>query len=114
MKRAEAEIETLMPAFTHLQRAQPIRLAHWLLAHFWPLERDAARFLAAAEGASVLPLGSGAVSGHAFGLDRAALAKDLGFHGVSENSVDAVGDRDFALDFAFACAMTDMHPSVRG
>jgi argininosuccinate lyase len=111
VRRAEGEIESLVPAFTHLQRAQPIRLAHWLLAHFWPLERDAARLAAAAQRASVLPLGSGAVSGHAFGLDREALAADLGFHGVSENSLDAVGDRDFALDFAFACSMAAVHLS---
>ena len=109
--RAEDEIDTLLPGYTHWQRAQPIRLAHWLLAHFWALDRDRERLQSARDRANVLPLGSGALAGNAFGIDRAALAGELGFTQVCENSLDAVGDRDFALEIAFACAMTALHLS---
>ena len=112
--RAEGEIETLLPAYTHLQRAQPVRLAHWLLAHFWPLVRDAERLAAASDRASVLPLGSGAATGHAFGLDREWIAAELGFRAVSPNSIDAVGDRDFAVELVFACALVAVHLSRLG
>jgi argininosuccinate lyase len=111
VERAESEIDTICPAYTHLQRAQPVRLAHWLLAHFWALERDLRRLTAARDAASVLPLGSGAVTGHAFGLDRHRLAADLGFDRVSENSIDAVGDRDFAVEFVFASTLLASHLS---
>jgi argininosuccinate lyase len=109
--RAEREVETLLPAYTHLQRAQPVRLAHWLLAHFWPLARDAERLTAAGDRAAVLPLGSGAAIGHAFGLDREWIAAELGFRAVSPNSLDAVGDRDFAVELVFACALLAVHLS---
>lgn len=109
--QAEAEVDTLIPSYTHLQRAQPIRLAHWLMAYFWPLERDIERLLQVRSRASVLPLGSGAVSGHPFGIDREFLASELGFERVSENSLDSVGDRDFAIDFAFGASMVALHLS---
>ena len=109
--RAEEEIDTLLPAYTHLQRAQPVRLAHWLLAHFWPLERDAARLAGARERANELPLGSGAATGNAFGVDRAWLARELGFARVTDNSLDAVGDRDFAVEIVFACSLLGAHLS---
>jgi len=109
--RAGEEIDTLLPAYTHLQRAQPVRLAHWLLAHFWPLWRDAERIAAATARASVLPLGSGAATGHPFAIDRTALAAELGFRAVSENSLDAVGDRDFVVEIAFATALLAVHLS---
>jgi len=109
--RAEAEIDTLMPAYTHMQRAQPIRLAHWLLAYFWPLQRDIERLRQARRRAAVLPLGSGAVAGHPFDIDRSWLAQTLGFDRISENSLDAVGDRDFAVEFVSLCAMTATHLS---
>jgi argininosuccinate lyase len=109
--RAEDEIDTLLPGYTHWQRAQPIRLAHWLLAHFWALDRDRERLKAARDHAAVLPLGSGALAGNAFGIDRAQLAQELGFSGISENSLDAVGDRDFALDAGFACTVVALHLS---
>ena len=109
--RAEAERDTLMPSYTHLQRAQPIRLAHWIMASFWPLQRDVERLRDARERVLILPLGSGAVSGHPFGLDRQWLANILGFSGVSENSLDAVGDRDFALEFAFCASLVATHLS---
>ncbi len=111
LDRAAAEVDTLLPAYTHLQRAQPMRLAQWFLAHFWALERDTERLHAARRRANVLPLGSGAVTGNAFGLDREWLADRLGFEGVTPNSLDAVGDRDFAVELAFACTLLAMHTS---
>lgn len=109
--RAEAELDTLVPAYTHVQRAQPVRLSQWLMAHFWALERDVERLVAARRQANVLPLGSGAVSGHPFGLDREWLARELGFDGVTVNSLDAVGERDFAVDALYACGMLAVHLS---
>ncbi len=111
LERAAEEIDTLLPGYTHWQRGQPVRLAHWLLAHFWALDRDRARLQRARDAASVLPLGSGALAGNAFGIDRQALARDLGFDGVTPNSLDAVGDRDFALEIGFACAVLSLHLS---
>jgi len=109
--RAGEEIDTLMPAYTHLQRAQPIRLAHWLMGYFWPLERDLERLLQLRDRTPVLPLGSGAVAGHPFGIDRSFLAESLGFAAISENSLDAVGDRDFAVEFVFDCSLICSHLS---
>jgi len=100
-----------MPAYTHLQQAQPTSAAHWLLSRAWPLVRDLERFKAVEEACSVLPLGSGAVAGCAFPVDREALAQRLGFRRVSENSTDAVSDRDWAADFVFAAAMVGVHLS---
>jgi argininosuccinate lyase len=111
VSRAETEIDTLLPAYTHLQRAQPMRLSQWLLAHLWALGRDAERVLAARRHADVLTLGSGAAIGNAFGIDREFLAARLHFHTVSANSLDAVGDRDFAVELAFACALLAVHLS---
>lgn len=104
-------MDTLLPAYTHVQRAQPIRLSHWLLSHFWPLERDMSRLQGARQRMLTLPLGAGAVSGHPFGLDRAWLASELGFCAITQNSLDTVGDRDFAVEAAFACSMVAMHLS---
>ena len=111
IERATSEIDTFMPAYTHMQRAQPIRLAHWLLAHFWPLHRDMVRLQAARQQALILPLGAGAVSGHPFGLDRIFLAEMLGFPSVTQNSLDTVGDRDFAVEASFACSLVAVHLS---
>jgi len=111
LARAEEEIDTLLPGYTHWQRAQPIRLAHWLLAHVWALDRDCERLRRAHDQASMLPLGSGALAGNPFGIDREALARELGFDGVCQNSLDAVGDRDFALDIAYACSVLAIHLS---
>ena len=111
VEKAVEELDTLMPAYTHLQRAQPIRLAHWLMGYFWPIERDVERLLQARSRISVLPLGSGAVSGHPFALDREWLRRELKFDAISENSLDAVGDRDFAIEFVFACSLTCLHLS---
>jgi argininosuccinate lyase len=109
--RAEPLVPALMPAYTHLQRAQPVSVAHWLLSHFWPLVRDRRRLAAARACAAVLPLGSGAIAGSAFALPRARLAMELGFDTVSPNSIDAVGDRDFVAEALFALTMVGTHLS---
>jgi argininosuccinate lyase len=103
--------EAILPAYTHLQRAQPVYAAHWMLSHFWPLERDRMRLDAAARGASSLPLGSGAVAGSAFPVSRELLRERLGFAGVSANSVDAVADRDFVAETLFALTLLGTHLS---
>ncbi|GAC1650328.1 MAG: argininosuccinate lyase [Gemmatimonadaceae bacterium] len=104
----------LMPAYTHLQRAQPIVAAHWTLSHFWPLERDRARLATAAKAAAVLPLGSGAVAGSAYPVSRVLIQGSLGFTAVSQNSMDAVSDRDFAVELLFACTLLATHLSRLG
>ncbi|HMG71720.1 MAG TPA: argininosuccinate lyase [Gemmatimonadaceae bacterium] len=103
--------DVLMPSYTHMQRAQPVSAAHWMLSHFWPLERDRARIASASRGAAVLPLGSGAIAGCAFPISRVLLQGSLGFSSVSQNSIDAVGDRDFVAELLFAVAMTATHLS---
>ncbi|MFW6042622.1 MAG: argininosuccinate lyase [Chloroflexota bacterium] len=108
---AEAELTTPMAGYTHLQHAQPVTWGHWLLSHFWPLCRDVDRFSQARNAASVLPLGSGALAGTAYPVDREALARKLGFSDISRNSIDGVADRDFALDFVYAAAVIGMHLS---
>jgi argininosuccinate lyase len=109
--RAEADMDLLMPGYTHLQRAQPILLSHWWLAHFWPLQRDRERLAELKRRTAVLPLGSGALAGTPFAIDRAALAGALGFLAPSPNSLDAVSDRDFAVEFLFCCALIGVHLS---
>ena len=100
-----------MPGTTHMQHAQPLLLSHWLLAHGEAFQRDAERLAAAADRADACPLGSGALAGCAFPLDRKMLAKDLGFSRITANSLDAVSDRDFALETLFALATLAMHLS---
>ncbi|MBI4593879.1 MAG: argininosuccinate lyase [Candidatus Rokubacteria bacterium] len=109
--RAAETVDVPMPGYTHLQRAQPIVLAHHLLAYVFMLERDRERFEACRARADVLPLGSGALAGTGFPIDREALARDLGFARVSPNSLDAVSDRDYILEFLAAAAITGMHGS---
>ena len=111
LEHAETLQDTLMPAYTHLQRAQPVSAAHWMLSHFWPLERDRARIASASRAASILPLGSGAIAGCAFPVSRVLLQGSLGFSDVSQNSIDAVGDRDFVAELLFAVAMMATHLS---
>ncbi|MBI3791660.1 MAG: argininosuccinate lyase [Gemmatimonadetes bacterium] len=101
----------LMPAYTHLQRAQPVAAAHWMLSHFWPLERDRGRLAQAARQASSLPLGSGAIAGSAFPVSRPQLRELLGFATVAPNSMDAVGDRDFIADLLYALTLHAVHVS---
>ncbi len=112
--QARAQLPNIMPAYTHMQRAQPVSVAHWLLAHFWPLERDRVRLAAARRAASVLPLGSGAIAGSAFPVPREELRRALGFERLSANSIDAVGDRDFVGDLLYALAMLGAHLSRIG
>src|ERR1700722_12931729 len=109
--QAEKNFGVPMPGTTHLQHAQPILLSHWLLAHAEAYDRDAQRFLSVAHNADVCPLGSGALAGCAFPLDREALAHDLGFSRITTNSLDAVSDRDFALEFLFGLSTLAMHLS---
>ena len=111
LDQATALQDALMPAYTHMQRAQPVSTAHWMLSHFWPLERDRARIAAASRAAAVLPLGSGAIAGCAFPVSRVLLQGSLGFSSVSQNSIDAVGDRDFIAELLFAVAMMATHLS---
>jgi argininosuccinate lyase len=114
LDQAETLEDALMPSYTHLQRAQPVSAAHWILSHFWPLERDRARVTSASRAAGVLPLGSGAIAGCAFPISRVLLQGSLGFSAVSQNSIDAVGDRDFAADLLFAVTMIATHLSRLG
>ena len=109
--RASAAGDALMPAFTHLRPAQPVLVAHFFLSHAAPLRRDYVRFAAARAESDALPLGSGAIAGTAYPIDVDALARDLGFSRVVENSIDASSDRDFAVTFLYACAMTMVHLS---
>jgi argininosuccinate lyase len=109
--QARANLGIPMPGTTHLQHAQPLLLSHWLLAHGEAFARDAARLRSTAASADACPLGSGALAGCAFPLDRSALARDLGFSRVTSNSLDAVSDRDFALEMLFTLATLAMHLS---
>ena len=111
LAQAESLTDAILPAYTHLQRAQPVSGAHWLLAHFWPLDRDRTRFANARLGTAVLPLGSGAIAGSAFPVPRDVLKSALDFVAISPNSIDATGDRDFVAETLFACTMTAVHCS---
>ena len=111
LDQADKNIKVIMPGYTHLQRAQPILFSHHLMAYYEMFERDRERFLFAGKQADVMPLGSGALAGNSFDIDRELLAKELGFSKVSKNSMDAVSDRDFAIDFISAAAVLMMHVS---
>ncbi len=108
---AEAHVESIMPGYTHMQPAQPITAAHWLLSFFWMLERDIDRLRAAHSRMAVSPLGAGALAGSPLAIDREALAESLGFTRASENSLDAVSDRDFVVDLLYANALCAVHLS---
>jgi len=108
---AEAHQTTLMPGYTHLQRAQPVAFSHWLLSHFWSLQRDRERLQDLRARVAVCPLGSGALAGTAFPIDRAALAQSLGFDAASQNSIDGVSDRDFVAEYLFCCSLCGIHLS---
>jgi argininosuccinate lyase len=109
--QAEANLGTPMPGMTHLQHGQPILFSHFMLAHAEAFHRDAARLAAAARAADECPMGSGALAGCAFPIDRAALSRELGFARATANSVDAVSDRDFALEYLFALTVLATHLS---
>ena len=112
--QAEQHVETAMPGYTHVQRAQPVVLGHHLLAYVQMLERDVERFTQTIARANVLPLGSGALAGSPYPLDRESVAVELGFDGVTENSMDAGSDRDFVLDYLSAAATCMAHLSRLG
>ncbi len=109
--RAEMEIAVLMPGYTHVQPAQPVRWSHWLLSHAWPWQRDRERLADLVKRVNVLPLGAGALAGCPFAVDRAQLAAELGFTEASPNSLDAVSDRDFIAEFLFWAALLGVHLS---
>jgi argininosuccinate lyase len=111
LQQAERNLDLLMPAYTHLRRAQPIRVAHWLLAHFWAVDRDRHRLIGALERVAVLPLGAGAIAGSGFPVDRTLLKELLGFRAVTQNSIDTVGDRDWVCEITFVAAMLGAHLS---
>ncbi len=111
---AEAHADWTMPGYTHLQRAQPVYLGHHLLAYFWMLARDVLRFQFALDSAGVMPLGSGALAGVNWEIDRESVAADLGFAHVSHNSIDGASNRDFVLDYLAAASACAMHLSRLG
>lgn len=111
VSRVEKDFEIYMPAYTHLQRAQPILVSHWWLSHFWALQRDQMRFDFVLKQTAVLPLGSGAVAGSGFPVDRNALVAALGFERACENSIDGVSDRDFVAEFLFSMTLCATHLS---
>ncbi len=108
---AERDLDVVIPGYTHLQRAQPVLLAHHLLAYVEMLARDSSRLADGAARADVLPLGSGAIAGSTLPLDRAFVAQELGFARISENSMDAVSDRDFIVEYQASCALLAVHLS---
>jgi argininosuccinate lyase len=109
--QAERAGNSVMPAYTHMRRAQPVLVAHYLLAHVGALRRDHARLTQAADEADAMPLGSGAIAGTSYAIDTAALARQLGFSRVVFNSLDAASDRDFVSSFLHACALLAVHLS---
>ncbi len=109
--RAVVEIDLLMPGYTHLQPAQPIRWSHWLLCHAWAWQRDAQRLDELTARVNMMPLGNGALAGNPFPIDRARLAEELGFAGPTANSLDGVSDRDFIAEFLFWATLTMLHLS---
>ena len=108
---AESNREVVIPGYTHLQRAQPVLLAHWCLAYFEMLARDRERLREVRARVNVMPLGSAALAGTSYPIDREALARSLGFSAVSRNSLDAVSDRDFAVEFLSTCSLVMVHLS---
>ncbi|MBN2047643.1 MAG: argininosuccinate lyase [Anaerolineaceae bacterium] len=111
IERSEEDMGIIICGYTHLQQAQPILLSHWWLSHFWSLQRDVSRLAHLREECRMMPLGAAALAGTGFSIDRFALAEDLGFSNPAPNSLDAVSDRDFALEFLFCASMIGMHLS---
>ncbi len=109
--KAEEYFNVIMPGYTHLQQAQPVRFAHWLLSYGWMLQRDKERLDDLTRRVDVLPLGSGALAGNPLGIDRYFLAEELGFAAISDNSMDAVGDRDYLIEFLSWAAILQVHLS---
>ncbi len=111
VEQAEKNFDVILPGYTHMQHAQPVLLSHHLLAYAWMLSRDFTRLVAARDAADVNPLGSAALAGTTYPLDRRMTADELGFSSVTQNSLDAVSDRDFLLDLLYACSVSSIHLS---
>ena len=111
LAQAEAQRDVIMPGYTHLQQAQPVRMGHWLLSYGWMLQRDKERLDDLTRRVDILPLGSAALAGTPFGIDRQFLADELGFAAISANSMDAVGDRDYIVEFLSWAALVQIHLS---
>ena len=109
--QSKAHIDLLMPGYTHLQPAQPVRFSHWLLSFFWMLQRDRDRLDGLVRRVNVLPLGAGALSGNPLGIDQSYLARELGFDAISLNSMDAVSARDYLVEFLNWASLTQIHLS---
>ncbi len=109
--KARAHLDVLMPGYTHLQPAQPVRFSHWLLSYFWMFQRDRERLADLMGRLNLLPLGAGALSGNPLGIDQTFLAQELGFDGVALNSVDAVSDRDYLVELLSWASLTQVHLS---
>ncbi|MEX2282619.1 MAG: argininosuccinate lyase [Gemmatimonadota bacterium] len=111
LEQAARNVDLVMPSYTHLRRAQPVRVAHWLLGHFWALDRDRHRLASDIERVATLPLGCGAIAGSGFPVDRTLLKELLGFRSVTQNSIDTVGDRDWICETVFVAALLGAHLS---
>lgn len=111
LTQADAHLDVIMPGYTHLQQAQPVRFSHWLLSYGWMLQRDKERLADLTRRVDVLPLGSAALAGNPFEIDRHFLADELGFAAISANSMDAVGDRDYIVEFLSWAAILQIHLS---
>ncbi len=111
LRKAEENIEVIMPGFTHFRPAQPVLFSHWLMAYFWKLQRDKERFYGNYKRMNILPSGSCALSGTSLKIDREYLAKELGFSRISENSMDSVSERDFLLEFVSSSMILFIHLS---
>jgi len=111
VEKSEGHLEIIMPGYTHLQPAQPLLFSHWLMAFFWKFERDRERLDEVTQRMGICPLGAGALAGNPFNIDRQALAFDLGFDAISQNSLDAVEDRDYVVEFLSWAALVQIHLS---
>ena len=111
LRKAEENIEVIMPGFTHFRPAQPVLFSQWLMAYFWMMERDKERFKDALKRSDVLPSGSGALSGTSLNIDREFLAQELNFSRISPNSMDTVSERDFIIEFLFSSTLLFLHLS---
>ncbi|MBC7261254.1 MAG: argininosuccinate lyase [Chloroflexi bacterium] len=111
LEKAEAHLDVIKPGYTHLQPAQPVLFSHWLMSFFWKFQRDRERLADVARRTAVLPLGAGALAGNPFDIDRQALADELGFAALAENSMDAVSDRDYVVEFLSWAALLQVHLS---
>jgi argininosuccinate lyase len=111
IEKAESHLDVIMPGYTHVQQAQPVLFSHWLMSFFWRLQRDSERLTDITKRVRSCPLGAGALAGNPFGIDRQALAACLGFTSVAQNSIDAVSDRDFVVEFLAWAALVQVHLS---